>query len=82
MDTKNKHIKEIIEKNYNNKLNIRFEEILLQEEQFYDFTNIIKKIYNNKKLTDADLNKLFFLFLFSTITILFIYEIYNFLYLE
>tara|TARA_Y100000741_G_scaffold216679_1_gene165161 strand:+ start:3543 stop:3791 length:249 start_codon:yes stop_codon:yes gene_type:complete len=82
MDTKNKHIKEIIEKNYNNKLNIRFEEILLQEEQFYDFTNIIKKIYNKKKLTDADLNKLFFLFLFSTITILFIYEIYNFLYLE
>ncbi len=81
MDITNKK-KEIINKTYYNKLNITFEEVLQQEESFYDFTNIIKKIYNKQNLTEADLNKLFFLFLFSMITILFCYEVYNCLYFQ
>tara|TARA_B000000565_G_C23732565_1_gene357802 strand:- start:6 stop:248 length:243 start_codon:yes stop_codon:yes gene_type:complete len=67
---------------HNNKFNIKFQEVKYKHEHFYDFTNIFYKIYSNQQLEEHDLNKIFFSFLFIFITILFVYEIYNFIYLE
>ena len=73
---------EIIHKNYYNKLDVKFEEIIYDKEPFYDFSGIFKKIYNKENLTESNLNKLFYLFLFLKVTIIFIYEVYTLIYLE